>query len=172
MKISLIALLLSAIFVATGCGRTPTRSPEMALTELQHLASLRCEFTIVSIVEHTDLGGTDKALRRMNGSILLSYDLGKSEIHREEDKITITLPEMDLLSPKIDSDWETISERRSLYTSETTYNRYLDEADKEAQQKIVEKAKDPQIVALAKESCSKLIKEFYKSNFGLEAIVK
>ena len=159
------------VLVTVGCGRAPLRSPEAALTELQNLATLRCEFNIVSFVNHTDLGGTDKVLRKLTGSVLLSYNLKKANIRREGDTIVVSLPEMEPLSPKIEYG-EKYGEHRSFYTSETTFNHYLDEADKEAQEKLKENARDPQLVDIAKNQCRVLIQEFYRTNFGLDAVVE
>ena len=171
MRIESSIAIVALALVTVGCGRAPSRSPEAALTELQNLATLRCEFNIVSVVDHTDIGGTDKVLRNMSGSVLLSYDLKKARIRREEDNVVVSLPEMEPLSPKIVYG-DKYGEHRSFYTSETTFNHYLDKADKEAQEKLKEKARDPQLVEIAKNQCCVLIRDFYQSNFGLNAIVE
>ena len=169
MKTSFIVSILAFVVVATGCGRPPSRTPEAALTELQNLATLRCEFNIVSVVNHQDIGGNDRVLRNMTGSVLLSYDLKKARVRRDGDRVVIVLPEMEPLSPKI-TYGEKFGEHRSFYTSETTYNRYLDDADKKAQEKLKEKAKDPQLSVIAKNQCCVLIREFYRTNFGLDVV--
>ncbi len=169
MKQSFILLLIVGFLLATGCGKstehTPEQSPEAALQDLSHLATLRCEFTIVSAMEKSDLGGTDKSLSRLTGSVLISFDLNNAQCKRTKDDLVIVLPEATILSPKLSSKWEYICGHRSFYTLETTYNRYRDEAERDAQKKLCEKAKDPALVKIAKDQASLLIRGFFMENF-------
>ena len=162
MKIFLPFALSCLITVGCSKSKPPNPNPEAVLSELSHLATLKCEFSVVACMEHNDpLRGTDKCLTRTTGSSLLSFDLTKATHRQEGNTLTFILPEIEVLSPKLDSEWEKIKEHRSGLTTETEYHRWRDEEERKAQGKVEEMSRDAALVKMAEEQAAVLIKSFY-----------
>lgn len=171
-KLPLFAAMSLGLMIA-GCGKPQPPPPEAVLAELSHLATLKCEFTVVATMIHGDLiRGEDRILERVNGSSYLAFDLNKADYRKDGDTLVFTLPEVEVMSPKLDPSWEKIAEHRSGLTSEKEFNRWRDKAEKEAQERIEKKSRDPELVKLAKEQAAMLIKNFYAPWQGVRIIVK
>ena len=111
------------------------------------------------------LCGTVKCLSRYKGRASLGFDLEKATTHLVGKSLSISLPSAELVNYKIDSTWEPIEEQYTRLVSHTTYNRYRDEAETEAQEKLKAKALDPQITRIATDQAKLLIRNFYEINF-------
>ena len=96
---------------------------------------------------------------------VLGFDLEKATTHLVGKSLSISLPSAELVNYKIDSTWEPIEEQYTRLVSHTTYNRYRDEAETEAQEKLKAKALDPQITRIATDQAKLLIRNFYEINF-------
>ena len=175
----LIVSILLCIIATVGCRRKPNSDtkpysdPEVAFSELSNLATLRCDYDIVSAVKPTNGLTADKGLYRYHGSVLLAFDLTKAEFKQDGQKIYITLPDLDIMSPKIDSKWDTVTEKRTLAVSEQKFHDCRNKAEKVAQEKVYEQGKDPDLARTARNQASVLIKSFYASHFPeLTVIIK
>lgn len=163
-------VVLPFCFLAlVGCGRKYS-DPEAAFSELSSLATLRLECSVVSTIEGKITA--DRGLYRYDGSVLLALDLTKADFHCDGKTIRITLPDPEPLSPRI-GNCDKYIEERTLAVSETTFQKWRDKAESDAQDKIVEQAKDPDIARIAKNQASILIKNFYATHFPeLGVIIK
>ena len=171
--VMLFAVGLSAL-VAAGCGKPRTLNSSADLSKLSHLATLRCEFSVVSFMEHPDpIRGTDKVLEKASGWATISFDLSKASYQHDGDTLVFTLPEAEVLSPTLATRWEKIREHRSGLTGETEYNKWRDDQEMKTQNELVEKAKDPMLLQIAKDRAAMLIKQFYANEWpDLTVVVK
>lgn len=168
-----LLFLFFASLAVSGCVKNSPPEPNAVLAEMSHLAALKCEFSVVSLMEHVDpLRGTDKCLTRTTGSSLLSFDLTKATYRQEGNTLLFTLPEVEVISPKLNAKWERIKEHRSGLTSETEFHRWRDEAERAAQEKVEEKSRDPALVKMAEDQAAILIKSFYARWPELIVVVK
>lgn len=168
----LLAITLAALFAA-GCRKEQPPEPYSVLEELSHLATLKCEFNVISAMVHSDLvRGEDRVLSLATGSSVLAINMLKADCKREGDTFVITLPEVEVVSPKLDTEWERFGEHRSGLTSETDYNRWRDEAEKQAQNTIEERSRDPELVKMAKDQARHLILGFYAQWPEMKVIVR
>ena len=159
--------------LAAGCRKEQPPEPYSVLEELSHLATLKCEFNVISSMVHSDLvRGEDRVLSLATGSSVLAINVLKADCRREGDTFVITLPEVEVVSPKLDTEWERFGEHRSGLTSETDYNRWRDEAEKQAQNTIEERSRDPELVKMAKDQARHLILGFYAQWPEMKVIVR
>lgn len=164
-------VLSFCVLALVGCGRKYS-DPEAAFSGLTHLATLRLECCVVSMIEDGHGFMADRGLYRYDGSVLLALDLTKADFHCDGKTIRITLPDPEPLSPRI-GNCDTYLEKRTLVVTETEFQKRRDKAESDAQDKIVEQAKDPDIARIAKNQASILIKNFYATHFPeLGVIIK
>ena len=159
MKKSFIFVGLLILVTVCGCNR-PKPTPEAECYKLGLLTTLRGSFSIVSDMDEE----SGKALYRTPGSVWYSFDLSKAEVSRTGNILLITLPEVELLA-KLDSNWETFDFKKGFWVSNTKFYRALDKADEEAEKKLVERAKDPDLFKIAKEQATILLRNFYADHF-------
>lgn len=159
MKKVFIFVGLLMLLSVCGCGK-PKSTPEAECYKLGLLTTLRGSFSIVSDMDEE----SGKALYRTPGSVWYSFDLSKAEVSRTGNVLLIALPEVELLT-KLDSNWETFEYKKGFWVSNTEFYRDLDKADKKAEAKLMECAKDPDLFKIAKDQASVLLKNFYAGHF-------
>ena len=152
-----LLLVMSVMALMYGCGENkPAQQDCVKLAKLNSL-----EIESVSIIEEKI--GRDKILLKIPCSACLGVDLDKVAYDRTDESLTITLPPVELQSPKVHHKEEIIlDEQRSIWTSPNAMAELRESAERRAQQEVQDLALTSEFIADTKKRTETLIRCFYR----------
>lgn len=152
-------LLISAMFLLVGCGKE--RHPKGGYAKLANL--LPIEIESMSLVAEQE--GNNKVLLKIPCFAYLAVDLDKVEYKHEAtaNRLTIELPQVSVISPRVDEENVRILDERSSFWAPSIRNSQLRErAEVKAQREMEDLAlSSKDCLDMAKQQTERLIRCFY-----------
>ena len=168
MKVASITSIVISVVLLSGCD---DQKPKSGFVRIANLNVLQIE-SVSMIAEES---GNDKMLLRIPCSAWLSIDWDDVSYDDSQDgKLKISLPQPQIMSPKVHHDKEVVlDENRSLWSSASKQLNLKEKAEQRAQAEVAELAMSPDSVKVAKAQTIRLVECFYRqSSPGLTVSVE